>query len=55
MASDSEAGSTAGSEAGEDRDRWYVVERILDKRMVGEGKTEYLLKWQGYGNEDNSW
>jgi chromobox protein 1 len=26
----------------------YVVETILDKRIV-EGRTEYLLKWKGYG------
>lgn len=27
----------------------YVVETILDKRIVAGGKTEYLLKWKGYG------
>jgi hypothetical protein len=26
----------------------YVVETILDKRIVN-GRTEYLLKWKGYG------
>ena len=25
----------------------YTVEKILDKRMRG-GKTEYLIKWEGY-------
>ena len=27
----------------------YVVERILDKRMVG-SRTEYLIKWSGYNS-----
>jgi chromobox protein 1 len=31
----------------------YQVEAILDKRASGK-KTEYLLKWQGYSNEDNT-
>jgi len=47
---DSDQGSTAGSETGEE----YVVEKILEKRIVG-GKVEYLLKWKGYGDEDNTW
>lgn len=25
----------------------YIVEKILDKRIVG-GKTEFFLKWKGY-------
>ncbi len=31
----------------------YQVEAILDKRVKGK-KTEYLLKWQGYSNADNT-
>ena len=33
----------------------YVVERVVDKRVGKRGRVEYLLKWKGYGDEDNSW
>jgi len=46
--SDSE-GSGSGADAEE-----FIVEKILEKRIVA-GKTEYLLKWKGYGDEDNTW
>lgn len=36
----------------ENRD--YFVEKILEKR-VRFGKVEYLLKWQGFPDTDNSW
>ncbi|CAJ0945496.1 unnamed protein product [Ranitomeya imitator] len=32
----------------------YVVEKILDSR-VSRRKLQYLVKWKGYGQEDNSW
>lgn len=32
----------------------YTVERIVSKRM-GPNGPEYLLKWKGYGEEDNTW
>jgi len=41
---------SGSEEAGEE----YVVERILQKRMV-KGKVEYYLKWQGFGEDDNTW
>jgi hypothetical protein len=33
----------------------YTVERILDHRTTQEGQDEYLVKWEGYGHEENTW
>src|SRR3981081_1648050 len=35
-------------------DEEYEVETVLDSRIVN-GKIEYLVKWESYGPEDNSW
>lgn len=32
----------------------FVVEKILDSRLVA-GKKQYYLKWIGYDDKDNSW
>jgi len=32
----------------------YSVEKILDKR-VKQGKVEYLIKWEGYDDSENTW
>jgi Chromo (CHRromatin Organisation MOdifier) domain len=32
----------------------YEVESILDSRMH-RGKLQYLVRWKGYGYEENSW
>lgn len=36
-------------------DETYVVEKILDKRISEAGQVLYLLKWKGYGDDDNTW
>jgi len=35
-------------------DEEYEVEAVLDSRLAS-GKLEYLVKWENYGPEDNSW
>jgi len=39
-------------ESSEEED--YIVEKILSRRIAF-GKEEYLLKWEGYGPEFNTW
>ena len=43
-----------------DTDEWrsYTVKRIIDKRLRKFGRatvTQYLVKWDGYGQEFNEW
>ncbi|XP_050062171.1 chromobox protein homolog 5-like [Aphis gossypii] len=38
----------------EDQEKEYTVEKVLNKR-VRYGKVEYLLKWIGYSDLDNTW
>ncbi|CAF3913575.1 unnamed protein product [Adineta steineri] len=36
-------------------DDQYVVEKIMGKRRSRKGKWEYLLKWAGFSEADNTW
>ncbi|CAG8646065.1 15847_t:CDS:2 [Funneliformis mosseae] len=33
----------------------YVVEKVLNHRFNGKGKLQYLLKWEGWSSEYNTW
>lgn len=40
------------------RAKLFEIERVLDRRNVGTSAQpawEFLLKWKGYGNNNNSW
>jgi hypothetical protein len=36
-------------------DEVYIVEKVVDKRKARSGKIQYLIKWQGYDDKDNTW
>ena len=37
-----------------DGEEHYVVERVLDSWLM-RGQLQFLVKWEGYGYEENSW
>lgn len=45
--------SSVGSASEEEEE--YVVEKIVDRRVVKGGKVEYFLKWKGYDDSQNTW
>lgn len=38
-----------------DEDRFYVIEKLLSKRYDQDGNEEYLVRWQNYPPEWDSW
>ncbi|XP_055317348.1 heterochromatin protein 1-like [Sitodiplosis mosellana] len=33
----------------------YAIEKVLDSRLNGESKREYLIKWKDFPESENSW
>merc|ERR1712126_632040 len=47
--------SSDNSSAEDESEEEYKVEKVLDKRKTKGGKLEFLIKWEGYPDEDNTW
>ena len=37
-----------------EEEKEFIIEKLLEKRFIRRN-TQYLVKWKGYGNEDNTW
>jgi hypothetical protein len=41
--------------SGDSEDDEFEVERIIRRRLSSRGQPEYLVKWAGYPNSENTW
>jgi hypothetical protein len=57
LVSDAQAEPAAAGPAAvnQEDERKYDVERIVDQRTRRNGATEFLVRWTGYGNDEDTW
>jgi len=51
-AATNESGSDSDSDLDEEE---FIVEKILKMRTTKKGKVQYLLKWKGFSDNENTW